>query len=138
MAAPALAGIPVTHRGLSSAFTVVSGHAEAAYRPILSALPPNQLTLVVLMGLASRADLASLLLSKGWAASTPAAISFAASTPDAATWVGRLDELGEVPFDADAPGTIVIGAVVSLAHRLDTRKAQAEAETDVEKRYASR
>jgi len=138
VAAPALAGIPVTHRGLSSAFTVVSGHAEHAYGPILSALPPNQLTLVVLMGLASRAALAALLLSRGWAASTPAAISFAASTPDASSWVGRLDELGDVPLDADAPGTIVIGAVVSLARRLDTRRPQVTTEPEVEKRHASR
>ena len=33
LAAPALAGIPVTHRGLAPAFVVVSGHAEEAYRP---------------------------------------------------------------------------------------------------------
>ena len=37
IAAPALAGIPVTHRGLASGFVVVSGHAEDAYRPVLEA-----------------------------------------------------------------------------------------------------
>src|SRR3954452_6586533 len=45
VAAPAMAGIPVTHRGLSSAFVVVSGHAEAAYVPLLSKLPPGTATL---------------------------------------------------------------------------------------------
>src|SRR5512147_2946015 len=35
LAAPALAGIPVTHRGLAAGFVVVSGHAAPAYRPIL-------------------------------------------------------------------------------------------------------
>ncbi|HEX3763876.1 MAG TPA: uroporphyrinogen-III C-methyltransferase, partial [Kofleriaceae bacterium] len=35
IAAPLLAGIPVTHRGLASGFAVVSGHAESAYAPIL-------------------------------------------------------------------------------------------------------
>ena len=45
LAAPALAGIPVTHRGLASAFTVISGHGpEAAWQPVLSGLPPNGLT----------------------------------------------------------------------------------------------
>src|SRR3954467_2730710 len=39
VAAPAMAGIPVTHRGLSTAFVVVSGHAEEAYAPLLSRLP---------------------------------------------------------------------------------------------------
>src|SRR5262245_3475846 len=41
--APALSGIPVTHRGLASGFVVVSGHADTAYRPILETLPPNAL-----------------------------------------------------------------------------------------------
>ena len=53
VAAPALAGIPVTHRGLSAAFAVVSGHAESAWRPVLESLAPNALTLVVLMGLSA-------------------------------------------------------------------------------------
>src|SRR5262249_22122171 len=38
LAAPALAGIPVTHRGLASGFVVVSGHEERAWRSLLSAL----------------------------------------------------------------------------------------------------
>ena len=41
VAAPALAGIPVTHRGLASAFVVVSGHAESAWRPVLDGLAPG-------------------------------------------------------------------------------------------------
>jgi uroporphyrin-III C-methyltransferase / precorrin-2 dehydrogenase / sirohydrochlorin ferrochelatase len=118
IAAPALAGIPVTHRGLASGFLVVSGHAEAAYRPILASIAPGSLTVVVLMGLASRAALAAFLLARGWPRDTPAAILLAASTPDAFSWVGSLDALGEavLPDDTqDSPGTIVVGDVVSLA-----------------------
>ena len=51
IAAPALAGIPVTHRGIATGFVVVSGHAEEAYRPMLESARPNSATLVVLMGL---------------------------------------------------------------------------------------
>jgi len=51
VAAPALAGIPVTHRGLASAFVVVSGHAEEAYHPVLESLAPGSATLVILMGM---------------------------------------------------------------------------------------
>ena len=40
VAAPELAGIPVTHRGLASSFLVVTGHHEATYAPILDGLPP--------------------------------------------------------------------------------------------------
>ncbi len=42
VARPALAGIPVTHRGLASAFVVVSGHAESACRPVLEGLAPGR------------------------------------------------------------------------------------------------
>ncbi len=62
LAAPALAGIPVTHRGLASSFAVVTGHHEATYGPILDSFaggfPPGAVTLVVLMGLGQRARIA--------------------------------------------------------------------------------
>lgn len=118
LAAPALAGIPVTHRGLASAFTVVSGHAEAAWQPVLAGLHPNALTVVVLMGLAARAEIAGFLLGQGWAAATPVAVLLAAGTPRAHSWTGSLRELGRAPVPqalADAPGTIVVGEVVTLA-----------------------
>jgi uroporphyrin-III C-methyltransferase/precorrin-2 dehydrogenase/sirohydrochlorin ferrochelatase len=116
LSAPALEGIPVTHRGLASGFVVVSGHAEKAYRPVLASLPPGSATVVVLMGLASRAATAGTLLEGGWAPGTPAAVLLGASTAAARAWVGSLSELGVAPLsDADLPGTIVIGDVVTLA-----------------------
>ena len=117
IAAPALAGIPVTHRGKASGFVVVSGHAEATWRPILQGLEPNSLTVVVLMGLASRALLARALLARGWSPRTPAAVLLGAATAEASSWFGDLAGLGGAQLDegAAAPGTICIGAVVSLA-----------------------
>jgi uroporphyrin-III C-methyltransferase/precorrin-2 dehydrogenase/sirohydrochlorin ferrochelatase len=118
LAAPALAGIPVTHRGLAAGFTVVSGHAESAYRPVLEGIRPGTSTLVVLMGLGTRARLVELLLAAGWSGQTPAAAVVAASTPEAFTWVGELTDLpAAVLPEHHAPGTLVIGPVVSLAHR---------------------
>jgi uroporphyrin-III C-methyltransferase/precorrin-2 dehydrogenase/sirohydrochlorin ferrochelatase len=119
LAAPALAGIPVTHRGLAAGFTVVSGHAEEAYRPVLMAVRPGASTLVVLMGLGTRARLVELLLRAGWSPATPAAALIAASTPQAFTWIGPLAELpGAALPDGQGPGTLVIGPVVDLARRL--------------------
>ena len=128
VAAAALAGIPVTHRGLAAGFVVVSGHAEAAYAPVLDSLAPHALTVVVLMGLGSRAAVAARLLARGWSPLTPAAVVLGAATDEARTWTGTLGALGSVPLadaeprgreardgDADPPGTIVVGAVVSLA-----------------------
>jgi len=117
-AAPALAGIPLTHRGTSSGFVVVSGHDEATYGPILRALPAHAITVVVLMGLAERRRIAALLLDQGWRADTPAAIAINASCPDARTWIGTLTTLGERGADAHDAGVIVIGDVVSLSKDL--------------------
>ena len=117
LAAPALARIPVTHRGLASGFAVLSGHGPESYERALSGIRPGTLTLVVLMGLATRADLAGVLLLQGWSPSTPTAILVAAGTPAASTWLGTLSGLAAAPVPAPggAPGTIVIGDVVSLA-----------------------
>lgn len=116
IAAPALAGIPVTHRGLSTGFVVVSGHAVDAYTPILAGLPPQAATVVVMMGIGARQAIADLLLSTGWSGETPAAIVYGAGTRDSSTWAGSLRELGSSPHPpTDAPGTIVIGQVVTLA-----------------------
>ena len=123
VAAPALAGIPLTHRGLASGFVVVSGHDESSFRPVLGSLDPGTLTVVVLMGLAHRDAVAACLIERGWPTETAAAVVFAASTPHARTWVGTLGTLGTAPgaTDADAPGTIVIGDVVGLRAVLGRR-----------------
>jgi len=54
VAAPALAGIPVTHRGLASAFLVVSGHDEEAFASAIAGLEPGGMTIVALMGVGRR------------------------------------------------------------------------------------
>ena len=121
VAAPALAGIPVTHRGMSTGFVVVSGHADEAWQPALDSLAPGALTVVVLMGLAHRGAIASRLLARGWSTQTPAAIVWAASRAEGSTWRGTLAELAAAASStesADSPGTIVVGAVVSLAEAL--------------------
>ena len=124
VAAPALAGIPVTHRHLSSSFVVLSGHAEAAWRPLVDALPPRSATLVVLMGVHTRARIATCLIERGWPANTPVAVLFSASTPESTRWIGTLGGLAAgAPDTGDAdgpegPGTIVIGEVVRLAQVL--------------------
>ena len=117
IAAPALAGIPVTHRGVSSAFLVVGGHDVEAFHEAIEAVAPNGLTLVVLMGVGRRAAIARTLLERGWDAGTPAAVVVDASWPTQAVWRGTLEALPTAYAGAEreGPGTIVIGAVVSVA-----------------------
>ena len=120
VAAPGLAGIPVTHRGVAAAFVVVSGHAASAYEPVLGSLPPNGATVVVLMGLASAGGVAATLLASGWKAATPAAVIRGASTEGAERWIGTLSELpaAVASSESDRPGTIVIGDVVRVGAML--------------------
>ena len=120
IAAPALAGIPVTHRGLASGVLVVSGHAESSYAPAIDSLAPKGTTLVVLMGVNTRAQIAGRLVARGWSDATPVALLFAASTPDARTWIGTLGDLvAGAPLQLpESPGTLVVGDVVSLAATL--------------------
>ena len=114
VAAPELAGIPVTHRGSASAFLVLAGHTSEAVDKTLRSVRPNTVTMVMLMGVGARADLASRLMAHGWSADTPAAIVCAASTPDAWTWTGALAQLGAVTPPAGLAGVLVIGEVVRV------------------------
>jgi uroporphyrin-III C-methyltransferase/precorrin-2 dehydrogenase/sirohydrochlorin ferrochelatase len=124
IAAAALAWIPVTHRGLSSAFVVVSGHAESAYRPVLDGLAPNSATVVVMMGLTHAGQIAEVLVRRGWNPATPVAILLAAATSLSATRTTSLADLAAVGVNAGGrPGTIVIGQVVTV--RTSLRRAGA-------------
>jgi uroporphyrin-III C-methyltransferase / precorrin-2 dehydrogenase / sirohydrochlorin ferrochelatase len=117
IAAPALAGIPVTHRGLASAFLVLSGHDLDAFASTIDGLTPGRATLVVLMGLARVDAIASVLIARGWPRRTPAAVVIDASRPAQQAWCGTLGDLSADRFlpHGDGPGTIVVGDVVSLA-----------------------
>jgi uroporphyrin-III C-methyltransferase/precorrin-2 dehydrogenase/sirohydrochlorin ferrochelatase len=116
VAAPALAGIPVTHRGLASAFVVVAGHAETAYGPVLQGIAANTVTIVVMMGLQHIGAISATLLGRGWSRTTPAAVLMSASRADGEVWTLTLGELerGFNLRDRPAPGTVVIGEVVRL------------------------
>ena len=126
IAAPALAGIPVTHRGLASSFVVVSGHDEEAFVTAVAGIAPASATLVVLMGVARRAALASRLLERGWAPETPVGLIVDGSRPSQQVWRGRLDDVAQGRATIEdsgrigriSPGTIVVGEVVSVAEAL--------------------
>ena len=129
IAAPLLSGIPVTHRGLAAAFVVVSGHAEAAYAPVLRSLAPGTATVVVLMGLANRTAIATTLLDAGWAGQTPAAVLIGVSQAGEDSWHGSLDGLQSHVVDdkGNHPGIIVVGAVAALAGIIAPQQQEPEA-----------
>ena len=111
--APAAAGIPVTYRGMSASFTVVTGHRQHGETPVnWAALAQAGGTIVVLMGVAQRGLIAAELIEGGLAATTPVAAIHRAST--AAEQVTRctLDALGAT--EVKSPATLVIGPVAAL------------------------
>jgi len=134
IAAGALAGIPVTHRGIATGFVVVSGHAEEAYRGILESLAPQSATIVVMMGLGRIERVARLLVDRGWSALTPAAVVFGASTSSSTVWTLTLHDLmqGLESPGTGNPGTVIVGDVVRL------RAALAMESKDVEVAAAAR
>jgi uroporphyrin-III C-methyltransferase/precorrin-2 dehydrogenase/sirohydrochlorin ferrochelatase len=131
VAAAALAGIPVTHRGLASAFLVMAGHSSEAVDTTLGSVQPNHLSIVFMMGLSARAELGAKLLAHGWRSDTPAAILCAASTPEAWTWTGTVSEMGTATPPPGLAGVLVVGDVVGVRHALlaaDTEPAGANNE----------
>jgi uroporphyrin-III C-methyltransferase len=113
VAAPAAAGVPVTHRGVAAAFTVVTGHRAPGEPPVdWRALAQVGGTIVVLMGVAHRGAIAAELIAGGAPAATPVAAVCSATTADEVTRRCRLDELATTPVEA--PAVLVIGAVAAL------------------------
>ena len=130
VAAPALAGIPVTHRGATSGFVVVSGHQPEVYDQVLSTVGANAVTLVVMMGLSTRQALVGCLAARGWRADMPAAIVCDAGTPRQWTWTGTLADVADVVVPGGAAGVVVVGEVVRVRGELAAESGAAVGETD--------
>lgn len=114
IAVPAYAGIPVTHRGLSTSFTVVTGHEDpwAATETDWAAVAGVGGTIVVLMGVATRAEIARRLIAAGRDPGTPVAAVQWGTRPEQATLRTTLAGLGQA--DVASPSVIVIGPVAAL------------------------
>ena len=117
IAAPAAAGIPVTHRGLSSSFAVVTGHEDPAKpgsRVNWERLGIAVDTLVVLMGVAALPAIAARLMNGGRDPRTPAAVVRWGTMEAQESVAGTLADIAERAAHLAPPAVIVIGDVVSL------------------------
>ncbi len=111
-AAPLLAGIPVTHRGLSHGVSVVTGSSAKGSQVDFTRLANPDMTLVVLMGVERRGDIARQLVQGALSPTTPVAVIQWASTSEERCVRCALDELEFA--DVTAPAVMVIGAVAAL------------------------
>ena len=123
VAAPAYAGIPVTHRDEASAVAFVTGHEDPS-KPssvldwgALAAFPG---TLVFYMGVRQLPLIASRLVDGGRASSEAAAVIERGTLPDQRVVTGTLETIASVAADAAvrAPALVVVGSVVGLRERL--------------------
>jgi uroporphyrin-III C-methyltransferase len=124
---PGLAGIPVTHRGLTHEFVVVSGHVPPGHPQSLvdwAALGRLRGTVVVLMGVDTAPAIAAALVEHGRAPETPVAVVADGSTPTQRTVRTTLAGLGQTLADEDIrpPAVWVVGEVVRLTADLVQRR----------------
>ena len=129
IAVPALAGIPVTHRGLTHEFVVVSGHLPPGHPESLvdwTAIARLRGTVVVLMGVETAPGIAAVLVENGRSPDTPVGIVCDGSTPTQRTIRTTLEALPHAISEEGVrpPAVFVVGDVVDL----DGRQVAADAD----------
>ncbi len=114
---PAIAGIPVTHRGVTHEFTVVSGHLAPDDPGSLvnwAALAKMRGTLVIMMGLKNLPSIVDTLIREGRDPATPAAVIQEGTTPNERRVRGELATLAQMSAGLRPPAIVVIGDVVNV------------------------
>jgi uroporphyrin-III C-methyltransferase len=119
IAAPAYAGIPLTHRNYSSSVTFVTGHESAGkYRPAVNwqAIAHASETIVIYMGIHNLPHITEELFAAGLSAETPIALVRWGTRPEQEELIGTLgDILQKIEVTGfEAPAIAVIGNVVNL------------------------
>jgi len=119
IAAPAYAGIPVTHRGVSTSVAFVTGHEDPAkghHDVDWDKLANSADTLVLYMGVGRLAEISASLISAGRSPGTPVAVVRWGTVSEQRTVTGTLEDIAERVTEAGLkpPAIIVVGDVVAL------------------------
>lgn len=120
VAAPAFAGIPVTHRGLATSFAVITASGAAGADPKLESAAAGADTLVILMAVGKLDEVCRSLIASGRPVDELAAVVQWATTSQQRTVIGTLSDLARLAEAADIrnPAAMIVGRVVSLAGEL--------------------
>lgn len=121
VAVPAYAGIPLTHRQMSSSFAVITGHEAGGKQNInWEKLATAVDTLVFLMGMKNLPQIAARLIKYGRPPNTPVAVIKNGTTPEQETVVGTLKDIATKVREhhLSPPAVIVVGEVVRLREKL--------------------
>jgi uroporphyrin-III C-methyltransferase len=117
IALPGLAGIPLTFRGVSRAFTVVTGHGRDGQTPDWNRYVRVE-TLIILMGAQRRVAIARALIAAGRDANEPVAFIERGGMPDERTVATTLQAIADGAVTVQAPAVMVVGPVVNIRDRL--------------------
>jgi uroporphyrin-III C-methyltransferase len=113
---PALAGIPVTHRGVSNSFFVLTGTlTDGSLNPEIEIAAQSSATVVILMGLSKLNEITKIYQKYGKSEEAVAVVSNG-SLSNQISVVGTIDSITENAANIPAPGVIVIGPVVELSN----------------------
>ena len=116
---PAYAGIPVTQRGVTSAFTVVAGHTGSSDSTIDWQAISRVGTIVFLMGVEHLPEIVQQLIAHGRVSDTPAALIQEGTTQNQRVLAGTLADIVEKTRAVRPPAVLVVGEVVRLHAQLD-------------------
>ncbi len=121
IAVPEYAGIPVTHRGITVSFRVVTGHESS--NKDHSQIPWENYktddTIIFLMGLHRLQNITKKLIEIGKSKDYPIAVISRGTTKDEKTVVGTLETIVELAKDLPTPALIIVGEVVKLREQLN-------------------
>jgi len=119
IAVPAYAGIPVTHRGVTTAFTVVAGHTGGSESDIDWDGISRIGTIIFLMGVEHLPEIVAKLVAHGRASDTPAALIQEGTTQNQVVVTGTLEDIVEKAEGIRPPAVFVVGEVVSLREQIN-------------------
>jgi uroporphyrin-III C-methyltransferase len=119
IAVPAYAGIPVTQRGVTTAFTVVAGHTGSSDSTIDWEAISRVGTIVFLMGVEHLPEIVEQLIAHGRVTDTPVALIQEGTTRNQFVLVGRLADIVEQAREVRPPAVLIVGEVVRYHAQLD-------------------
>ena len=125
IAVPAYAGIPVTQRGVTTAFAVVAGHTGGSDSTIDWDAISRIGTVVFLMGVEHLPEIVETLIAHGRATDTPVALIQEGTTFNQRVVTGTLVDIVEKTREIRPPAVVVVGEVVRLQGQLDWFAPQA-------------
>lgn len=132
IAAPAYAGIPVTHRDLGSSFAIVTGHMREGKDDSIKweSLAKGIDTLAIYMGVGNLPYICSQLLKNGRVATTPVALVHMGTFEEQLTVTGTLETIVQIAKENNVknPSMIIVGEVVALREKIKWFEQKLDAE----------